>query len=325
MIVMSALWARSALIVMAGLFCIGESRAETYPSRPIRIVCPFPAGGGTDVVARTVAQYLALDNGWNVVVENRGGANGTLGLGEIARARPDGHELVIGISDSAIFAPLFNKLSFDTVRDLTPIAIVATTPLLITSSAQGNYTSFKQIMEQAKAKPGTLTLGSNGRGSATHVAYELMKIRTGLDLRHVPYRGSAASAQDLVGGHIDLVGSSIASTVPLVRSGNLRALAVTGPQRNSSLPDVPTMRELSIDVELTVWMGLFGPPNMPAEVVERLHASVGKLVAKPQVKDALAAQGLDVAMLAPGEFGALVKKDASFWRDIGKRAGIEAE
>lgn len=299
--------------------------ADAYPQRTIKIVCPFPAGGGTDAVARTVAQHLASDNGWNVIVENRGGANGTIGLAEVARATPDGYDLVIGSSDSAVFAPLFNKVPFDVAKDFTPIAIVATTPVLFTSSAKGPFPDLRGLFEAARGKPGILTLGTNGRGSAAHVAYELLKVKTGFDLRHVPYRGSAASVQDLLGAHIDMVGSSIASAVSLVRSGELRALAVTTPQRSSSLPDVPTLREIGFDVEVNVWMGLLGPANMPTDLVQKLHAAVAKVVVKPDVKAALAIQGLEVASLPQAEFASTVRNDASSWREITKLAGIEPQ
>lgn len=315
----------SALALAMTAAASGSIAAQTYPQRVIRLICPFPAGGGTDVVARLVAQYLSTDNGWNVVVENRAGGNGTIGAAEGARGNPDGHDLMIGSTDSHIFGPLFTKTSFDTVRDFTPIAIVATTPLLFTGSSKGKYPDFKAIFDAAKAKPDAINLGSNGRGSASHVAYELLKAKTGVTMRHVPYRGSAASVQDLVGGHVDMVGSSVASAVSLVRSGELRGLAVTSPQRSSSLPDVPTLRELGYDVEVNVWMGVFGPAKVPADIVEKVHAAVQKAAARPEMQAALATQGFEVAAMPQAQFAAAVKADMEFWRELVKRAGIEPE
>jgi len=298
-----------ALLSTASCAALAQSGELTYPERPIRLVSPFPAGGGTDYVARLLANRLSA-HGWTVTVDNRAGANGTIGAAEIARARANGYDLVIGQRDNLVFAPHFQTVPYDTVRDFQPVAYLARTPIIIVAAADGKYQHFADVVRAARAQPRSVSIGSSGHGSASHIASELLRTRGNIELQHVPYRGSAPALADLAGGQIDLAGSSIASTAGLRQAGKLRALAVVSNSRSPLLPDVPALAELGFaDVEVQSWYGLFAPRGLSASITQLLHKEVNRVLQEPEVIALLHKQGLDPQTIALDEFTRFVSAD----------------
>jgi tripartite-type tricarboxylate transporter receptor subunit TctC len=315
-------------LVLAGLATAAAgraARAQAWPSRPIRMISPFPPGGGTDLLARALCARLAELNGWSVVVENRAGANGTIGLAEAARANPAGYDLVLGQQDNMILSPLLIKVPFDPVRDFTPIAFAGTTPLLILASAASPYRSFADLATAAKAAKGTLTFGSSGSGSNSHIVAELLARRAGVPMQHVPYRGSNPALTDLVGGHVTAVGSSIASAMGSIQSGTARPLAVTGLKRSPSLPEVPTLVELGMDVRVTSWWGVLGPAGVPELVVTRLNSDINGMLGRPDLIKVLNDQGIEPMTMSPGEFGTVLRQEFATWKDIIAEIGLRLD
>lgn len=316
----------AAALAVATALTAGVARAQTWPARPIRIISPFAAGGGTDYIARTVGQKLADANKWTVVIENKTGANGTLGLAEVARANPSGHDVVVGQLDNLILAPLLTGAPFDPVKDFTPIALVARTPMVLVAAANSRYRTFGDAVAASRAAPDSVTFGSSGIGSGSHLTSELLRVRAGVQLRHAPYRGSAPALSDLVGNHIDVVGSSIASAIALIRSGEVRALAVSSAERSALLPDVPTIAELGISgVDVSVWYGILGPARLPEDVRRTLSGEVNKAIQTPEAVAAFESQGLEAIPRSPESFAALVAKDHQVWTQLIAEIGIKRE
>lgn len=299
---------------------------QTYPTRPIRVISPFPPGGGTDFVSRQVAQNLADQNKWTVFVENKPGAAGTIALGETARLAPSGYDLVIGQMDNLALSPFLARVSYDSVKDFTPIALVGKSPIVFIVRRESPYRGFNEIMEAVKTAPGSVTVGSPGAGSTTHLILELMRVREDRVFRHVPYRGAAPSLTDLLGGHVDVIGSSIASAMPLIRSGDVRAVAVTSARRSASLPEVPSLNELGIKtIDVSTWYGLLGPAGLPDDVTRTLNAGVNKVVARPEVLAAFAEQGMETAPGSAEAFASLVKSDYESWAKTIGELGFKRE
>lgn len=317
-----------AVLGAIGLVCsvtLG-AEAQSYPQRTIKVVTPFAAGGGTDYIARNVAQHVGDANKWTMIVENRTGANGTVALGEIARADESGHEIVIGQSDNLVLASLLTKVAFDPVRDFTPIALVAKTPLVFVVPARSRFKTFADVIAAAKADPDKMTFGSSGIGSGTHLAAELLRVRADMKMRHVPYRGSSPALTDLLGGYVDIVGSSIASAGSLIRSGDIRPLAVTTPKRSPTLPDVPTLSEFGIkDIDVSTWYGVLGPAGLQEDVVRKLNAETNAMMQRPDVAAAFREQGLELSPDSPHAFGSLLKSDYERWIGILAELGMKRE
>lgn len=295
----------------------------TYPDKPIRVISPFTPGGGTDYVARLLATKFGEVSKWQAVVENRPGANGTLGLIDAAHARPDGYDLVVGQKDNLIISPLLMTVAFDPVKDFTPIGMVGTTPIVILAAANSRYKTFADVAAAAKAAPGKLTFGTSGTGSVSHITSELLRQQAGIDLLHVPYKGSTPALTDLMGGHVELVGSSIASAMPFLQGGQMRALAVSTARRSPTLPDVPTIAELGYpNFDVTAWWGLLGPAGMPANVVSRLNTELNRILARDEVRAALREQGVAAEPGTPKAFGDFVKQDYANWKGIIASTGV---
>lgn len=293
------------------------ARAQAaFPARAIRMISPFPPGGGTDLLARALCTRLAEARGWTVVVENRAGANGTIGLAEAARTEASGHDLVLGQQDNMVLAPLLTKVAFEPLRDFTPVAFAATTPLLILASANSPYRSFEDLAKAARAAPDRLTFGSSGSGSNSHVVSELLARRADVRMQHVPYRGSNPALMDLMGGHVTAVGSSIASAMSSIQSGAARPLAVTGARRNPSLPEVPTLVELGHNVQVTSWWGVLGPAGVPQPVVERLNQEFNALLGQADLAKTLNDQGIEPAPTSAAAFGTMLRREVESWKAI---------
>ncbi len=300
--------------------------AQAWPARPIRMIIPSTPGGGTDFIGRQLATKLSELNSWQVVPDNRPGAGTALGLAEAARSKPEGYDLVIAQSDNVSLIPLLMKVAYDPIKDLTPIALAATTPLIIIVREDSPFKNLGDLIKAAKAQPGRLTYGTSGTGGGVHIAMELLQMTAGCKMQHVPYKGSTPALADLMGGHLSFAGSSISSAASLLQSGKIRALAVTSTRRSPSLPDVPTVAEFGYkDFNAVTFYGVMGPAGLPPAVVQRLNADINKMLARPDVKTAFQHQGFDTAPVSPDEFAALIRADIQKARDVIASAGIKVE
>ncbi|CAB3625709.1 hypothetical protein LMG26696_00280 [Achromobacter pulmonis] len=311
------------LLAVAAMAVACAAHAQDYPSKPIRIIIPSTPGGGTDYIGRLMGNKLHELNGWSVVPENKPGAGTALGLAEAARAPAQGYDLVIGQSDNVTLIPLLMKVAYDPVKDLVPVALVATTPMVLLVSDSSPYKTLPEVIEAARKAPNTLSYGTSGTGGGVHIAMEMLQHEAGFKMQHVPYKGSAPALADLMGGHLQFAGSSISSAASLIKAGKVRALAVTSPKRNPALPDVPTVAELGYkDFSVVTYYGVLAPAKTPAAVVARLNADFNKLLARPDVRDALAAQGLEADPVSSEQFAALIRSDIGKARQTIATAGI---
>ena len=302
-------------------------QAQTYPAKPIRMIVPFPPGGGTDILSRLVANKLTEVSKWTVIPDNRGGAGGTIGIAEAARAAPSGYEMVMGQKDNMVVAPwLYKNLPWDPTRDLTPIAHVAYTPVLIATSASSRFKTLADVVAAAKAAPDQITYGSPGNGTTIHLAGEIFNTAAGIKLRHIPYKGSNPAMMDVLAGNVDLMVSSLPSAMGQIKAGKLRTLAVTSARRSTSLPDVPTVAELGFkDFDVSTWYGLFMPAGTPREMVATVNAEVNRLLAMPEIKAAINAQGAETQGMTPDQFSTLLKTDYQKWKGIVQASGATIE
>ena len=300
--------------------------AQAWPTKPIRMIIPSTPGGGTDFIGRQISMKLTEMNSWQVVPDNRPGAGTALGLAEAARAKPDGYELVVAQTDNVSLIPLLIKVTYDPIRDLTPIALAAVTPLIILVKDDSPYKTLADLIKAAKAEPGKLNYRTSGTGGSVHIAMELLQITAGCKMQHVPYKGSTPALADLMGGTLGFAGSSISSAAGLLRGGKIRALAVTSAKRNASLPNVPTVAEFGYkDFNVISYYGVMGPAGIPAAMVKRLNADINNILARPETKAAFQLQGFDAAPSTSEEFAALIRADIQKSREIITSAGIKVE
>ena len=312
---------------LMALALVTAAQAQPYPNKPIRLIVPFPPGGGTDILSRLVAQKLTEANKWNVVPDNRGGAGGTIGIAEAARAAPTGYDMVMGQKDNLVVAPwLYKSLSYDPTKDLVAVAHVAYTPVVIVTGVQSRFKTLADVVAAAKGKPDTVTYGSPGNGTTIHLAGEIFNTAAGIKLRHIPYKGSNPAMIDVLAGNVDLMVSSLPSAISQIKAGKLRALAVTSAKRSTSMPDIPTVAELGYkDFDVSTWYGLFMPAGTPKEIVTTMNAEVNKLLATADMKAAVHAQGAEVQNMTPDQFSTLLKTDYVKWKDIVKASGATIE
>jgi tripartite-type tricarboxylate transporter receptor subunit TctC len=301
--------------------------ADTFPSRPIRIVVPFPPGGGTDNIAREVSQRVATATGWTFIVDNRPGAGGNLGVDAVAKAAPDGYTLVLGqTSNLAINPTLYTKLPYNPVKDLAPVGLVASAPLVMVVPAASPYKTLADLVAAAKAKPGSINFASPGNGTVAHLSGELFQQTAGVKFLHVPYKGAAQGLTDLMGGAIQVYLSSVPTLLGQVKQGRLRAIAVTSSRRIADLPEVPTIAELGYKgFETATWFGFAAPAGTPKDVVAKLNAEFDKALLQPELRKRLEAEGADPAGGTPEAFGALIGKEIARWGRIVKDAGIRMD
>ncbi|MDH6590297.1 tripartite-type tricarboxylate transporter receptor subunit TctC [Variovorax sp. TBS-050B] len=309
------------------LLASGIALAQAYPSRPIRLVVPFPPGGGTDMIAREVANKVATSEGWTIVIDNRPGSGGNIGVDAAAKASPDGYTLVLGqTSNLAINPSLYAKLPYDPVKDLTPVGLVASAPLVLVVAGNSPYKKLADVVAAAKAKPTALNYASSGNGTVAHLAAEQFQKAAGVQFTHVPYKGASQGLTDLVGGQIQMYLSSVPTLIAQIRTGQLRALAVTSLQRTRDLPEVPTMAESGYkDFEAVTWFGIAGPAGMPKEAVTRLNAAFNKALATAEVQKKLQAQGAEVLSGPPEKFATLIRTDGERWGAIVKASGVKID
>ena len=317
-----------AIIALA--FCLAPgtgTAAENYPSRPIRLIVPFPPGGGTDIMGRTLALKLGGAVGVQVVVDNRGGAGGIIGTEMTVRANPDGYTLMIGsVSTICINPSLHKKLPFDTVRDLAPISLMASTPSVLVVTASLPVNSVKELIALAKAKPGQLAFSSAGSGSSHHLGGERFKVSAGIDIVHVPYKGTAPAVTDLVSGQVAMMIANIPSVLPMIKANRLKPLAVTSLQRSPLMPELPTVSESGVPgFEVIVWYGVFAPAATPRQVIGRLNGEIRKIVAMPDVKERLSGEGAEAIGSTPEELAKRIKDDIAKWADVVRSSGATAD
>jgi tripartite-type tricarboxylate transporter receptor subunit TctC len=298
-----------------------------YPSKPIRLIVPFPPGGGTDILSRLIAAKFTEISKWTVVADNRAGAGGTLGIGEAVRAAPAGYDMVMGQKDNLVVAPwLYKNLPWEPTRDLVAVAHVAYTPVVIVTSTASRFKTLADVVTAARAAPDTITFGSPGNGTTIHLAGEIFKGAAGINIRHVPYKGSNPAMMDVLAGNVDLMVSSLPSAMGQLKSGKLRALAVTSAKRSSSAPDIPTVAELGYKgFDVSTWYGLFLPAATPPDIVAQLHAEANKILAMPETVAAIQAQGAETQLMSAEQFGALVKSDYLKWKSIVQDSGAKIE
>jgi tripartite-type tricarboxylate transporter receptor subunit TctC len=299
-------------------------QAQTYPSRPIRIIVPFPPGGAADVTARILSEKYSTAWGANVVVDNRPGATGIIGTDIVAKANPDGHTLGL-VALSFAINPSIHKLPYDPERDFTYVTITASNPLVLVVNNNVPARSVKELIDLARAKPDALTFASSGTGSSPHLTAELFKLMTGVRITHIPYKGSTQAHPDLIGGQVNLMFDTIVATVQLIKAGRLRALGVTSAKRSGELPDVPTIAESGVPgYESTSWGLLFAPARLPATIVDKLHRETVRALALPDVKERLARLGAEPIGNTPREAHQFVRAELEKWSKTVKAAGIKS-
>jgi len=313
--------------VLATFVASLDTLAQGYPLKPIRLVVPFTPGGGTDIIARIAGQKL--EEAWNqqVIIDNRPGAGGTVGLNVVAKSAPDGYTLVMGHIGTFGFGPsLYSKLPYDSIRDFAPITLFANLPNMLAVNASLPVRSVKELLALAKARPGQLNYGSAGNGSTSHLAVEYFKLLSKTDITHVPYKGTSPMVTDLIAGQISLTITGVPSLYPQVKGGRLRALGVASTRRLSILPELPTIAEAGLPgYEATAWLGLLAPAKTPKEIITRLNAELVKILRQADVLARFASDGVEPDGNTPEEFAAFIKTEVDRWATVIKAAGLRVE
>ena len=318
---------RFAILVFVGITFCGPAAAQQYPTRPIRMIIGFPPGGGTDIVGRIVGQRLSEVLGQQILPDNRGGASGQIAAELTAKAPPDGYTVMMAhIAAISILPSLYPKMPYDAARDFAPITLVAIGPNLLVVHPSVPVKSVKELVAFAKARPGQLHYASPGAGTVQHLAAELFKLQARVDMLHVPYKGSGQSIVDLIAGHVQLNFDSVPPVLPHVRSGRLRALAVTSEKRFSILPDIPTVTEGGVPgFDMSTWWGLVAPAAVSKDIVARLQAETVKVLREPGVKEKIAFAGADTVGNTADEFGAFIRAERAKYARIVKDANIKLD
>lgn len=317
---------RSILLGTAAAFVAAPAIAQSYPSKPVRLVVPYTAGGGADTTARLIAPKLQEALGQTVVVDNRPGAGGSIGDDAVAKATPDGHTLLIGAFAHAVNPSLMGKMPFRTPDDFAPISLLVTVPELLVVTPSFPAKTVQELIAMARAQPGKLSYASSGNGSAQHLAAELFKMRTGIDIQHVPYKGGSLAVADVAAGHVPFYFGNMSAALPQSRGGKVRALAVTSPQRSPAAPEVPTMAESGVTgCEIFEWNALLAPAATPPEIVKRLHAEVVKVMTMDDIRAKFADLGAQPVGSNPEELAAFLKVEMAKWAEVVKTANVKIE
>jgi tripartite-type tricarboxylate transporter receptor subunit TctC len=318
---------RTAALLAAALVLASPAlRAQTYPSRQITLIIPFAVGGSNDMVGRAIGKKLTEAWGQPVIVDNRPGAGGMIGTSAVAAAAPDGYTLLLVSSTFTINPAIKKSMPFDTLRDFTPVAFIARSPLLVTASNKLPVNSARELLALARSKPGQITYASSGPGSINQIAAELIALSAGARLMHVPYKGGAPALNDLLGGHVDIYVSSLPQVLSLAQGGEARALAVTSARRTALLPDVPTLEEAGISgFDLWSWWGIVGPAGMPATIVNALNAEIGKMLTSPELSTFLSNEGAEAETMTPQQFGELMRLETERWIKVAHEANISID
>lgn len=316
----------AVLVAIAGLLPIADvAQAQAYPTRPVRLIVPFAAGGSTDIIARTLSSRMHESLGQSVIVDNRPGGGTVIGTDAVARSAPDGHTLLIVPAPFTINPSLLPKLPYDPFKDFVPVTLINTTPLVVVVNPSVPARNIKELIALAKSKPGALNFGSSGIGGSNHLAGELFNAMAGVKMVHIPYKGNAPALADLVGGHVDLIFNGLTSAYPLMQQNRIRALAVTSAKRSQVVPDLPTLDEVGLKgFEAVAWNGLAGPAKMPDAIVERLNAAVLKVLGDPEMRERLRSEGSDPVGSTPQEFARFLRDEIAKWAKVIKMSGAKA-
>jgi tripartite-type tricarboxylate transporter receptor subunit TctC len=307
----------------SSLIPVSAATAADYPTRPIRLVVPFAPGGGTDIMARTLAQKLSEVLGQTVVVDNRAGGGGTIGAETVVRAPPDGYTMILVSGSFAANAAVY-KLPYDSVNDIAPIALVGETGNAIALPVSVPIKSMKELIAYDKASPGKLNYGSTGTGGFTHLITELFNQLAGTKLTHVPYKGTGPALNDLLGGQIQVLFTALPAAVPLIKQNRIRGIGVTTAKRNNAIPDIPAIAEAVPGYEAVLWYGFWGPKQLPKSIVTLWNTEIRKILKLPDIKERLANEGLDPADAPPERFSEAVKRDVAKWQKVVKTGNIKA-
>lgn len=316
-------FALAMLLSCTSLLCT----ADTWPSKPIRTIVPFPAGGGTDIVARDVTQKIAGTTQWTFVIDNKPGSGGNLGIDAGAKAPPDGYNLVVGqTSNLAINPSLYSKLPYDPVKDLTPIGLIGNAPLVLVVATESPFKSLGDVIKAAKSQPGFINYATSGNGTVAHLATELLQKEASIKLTHIPYKGAAQGINDVIGGQVQIYISSVPTLLGHIKNGKLRPLAITAAQRTDDLPQTPTVAEFGYKgFEAVTWFGLLGPAKLPASVVNSLNTELNKALNAPDLRKRLEDQGLNVTPSTSEDFGKLIRADLAKWAPVVKASGAKVD
>ncbi|HBH38389.1 MAG TPA: LacI family transcriptional regulator [Curvibacter sp.] len=318
--------ALAALSCAAALLPLAASAQAGYPNKPIRVIVPFPAGSTTDIIARAITDKMSASLGQPIVVDNRGGASGTIGQAAVATAAADGYTLLIHSSSHTVSPSTFAKLPFDTVADFTGITPISSLSNVLVISPSKGYKNLGELLAAARAKPGSLNFASAGQGSATHLNAEKFKMAAKIDATNIPFKGSAEAVTEVIAGRVDYYFSPVAPVIGQIKAGQLQAMAVGSPQRASALPDVPTTAEAGVPgSEFNFWIGMMAPAKTPRDIVNRLHDEVLKALASPEVKERFAKVGADAWTLTPEQFDAYIKNEIASNAVLVKAAGLQPQ
>ena len=324
---MMSRYALGAIACCTAAFVPMHAAAQPYPSKPIRMIVPFPAGGATDIVARLIGQKLTEATGQQVIVDNRGGAGGTIGSDIAAKAPADGYNLLIGTSSTHAIAPgLYPKLPYDPVRDFSPVTLIATATILLAVHPSIPAKTVKELIALARRQPGALSFASSGQGGISHLIGEQFKAAGGIQMLHVPYKGDTPALVDLVSGQVSLMFGTAVSFLPYVKAGRLNALAVTNPKRSPVVPNVPTVGESGLPgFDALQWFGLYAPAGTPREIVARLNSEIGKILGMPDIRERFANLGADASGGSAEQFAAFQRAEVAKWTQIVKASGAKIE
>ena len=324
--VISSVLLTCAALALASPAAMAAELPAGYPSKPIRFIVPFPPGAANDTLARTVGQNLAERWGKPVIIDNRGGAGGMLGMGIAAAAVPDGYTIVIVPATHAINVSLYKKPPFDAVKDFAPISLIATGAYMLSVNPSLPARSVKELIALAKARPGKLNFGSAGTGNATHLLGELLKSKAGIEITHVPYKGVGPALAAVIGGQLDMVFGSISGTAPHAKSGRVRPLAITSMKRSPAVPDVPTLHEAGVPgFDAVGWWGVLAPAGTSPAIVNKMNAEISAIVNEPKTRQWLERQGFEAAAGSAAEFGRFIKSEIAKWGEIVKTSGAQLD
>ncbi|HSQ05224.1 MAG TPA: tripartite tricarboxylate transporter substrate binding protein [Burkholderiales bacterium] len=318
----AAFWVFVALLVVVPA---GNAPAQSYPDRPVRLIVGFPPGGAADILGRIAAQHLTDALGQQVVVDNRGGAGGLIATELAAKGSPDGYTLLFTSIPHVINPHLYRKVTYDAVRDFTPVVLFVTVPLMLAVNPALPVKSVKELIAYAKARPGQVNYASGGSGASSHLAMELFKTMAGIELNHIPYKGTGPLITDLIAGQVSITIASAVPLIPQVKAGRLRGLATTGAKRSAAFPDVPTIGETVPGYEVTNWFGILAPAGTPRAIALQLNGALNKALQRPDVKDLLIARGADPGGGTPDDFGKIIKADFAKWAKVVKASGARVD
>lgn len=319
-------WLSGALVCLSGISIAGLAHAQSWPTKPIKLIVPYPPGGGTDVIARIVQEPLAKELGQQVIIDNRGGAGGSIGSALAAQSPSDGYTILFTLSSHTINPAIYTKLPFDTEKDFSSVVTVASLPQILVANPNFPAKTVKEVIEMAKAKPGSISYASVGNGSPGHLAGAMMATDAGVDMTHIPYRGGGPAVTDVMAGQVPLLWVSIPAAAQFVKAGKLRALAVSTVKRSAVFPDVPTMVESGFKgFEVDSWYAMFVPAKTPQAIIDRINKAAVNVLAQPEVKERLLGQGAEAVGDTPAQLSGVVKKEIAKWKQVVKSANIKVD